>query len=114
MKRNTFAIALLFLSILVGCANRHGPYRLVTNNSLEQLGPKGLPVGYTTFKAWGAVPKFSSDETEHRSGKRSFRISSTQPTQAWIRTAQFQVAPGEALHAIGWVKMQDIAGDKEG
>jgi hypothetical protein len=89
------------------------PMNLLDNASLEQLNPRGIPIGFTAQTPWGAKATFASDSADAHSGQRSFKIHSDDSTQSWLVADAIDVAPGETITVSAWVKTKDIRFDSE-
>src|SRR5262245_34211005 len=92
--------------ILISGMARAG--NLLPNESLEQ--GEGKPAAWSAINFWGGKASFDLDSEVAHSGKRSFRISCGESTQAFLYSAAIPVAAGENLEASAWVKVQDQSG----
>lgn len=94
---------LIAVVLLVGAGARAG--NLFSNESLEE-GDK-RPTGWSAINFWGGKASFDIESRFAHTGRRSFRISCAESTQAFLFSAPVPVAAGETLHASAWVKVKD-------
>src|SRR5438045_3438569 len=99
-RRIEMVYRILLIVLLVPAWARAG--NLLSNASLED--GEGRPAGWSAINYWGGKAEFAIDPEQAHSGKRSFRISCAESTQAFLYAAPVPVVAGETIEASAWVK----------
>jgi hypothetical protein len=60
----------------------------------------------------GAPAQFAPDAGEKHGGRQSIRITASEVTRSYVRSAPIPVAPGEQIRVGAWVKHQGVPPDK--